>query len=145
MIQFKNVSKTYKNGTKALSHVDIQIEDGEFVFVLGASGAGKSALTNDLITGNLGTDGITYVIDVGQSYKKLANLLGGQWIEYAPESHLVINPFELIKDIKEDMGFLMPILVEMASPNDGLSDFLLSVLQTHRLNPIPAFRTWRCN
>ena len=73
------------------------------------------------------------MIDVGQSYKKLAKLLGGQWIEYAPDAHLVINPFELVKDIKEDMGFLIPILVEMASPNDGLSDFLLSVLQTHVL------------
>ncbi len=114
--------------------IDLFANTGNFnAVIVGASGAGKSALTNDLITGNLGTDGITYVIDVGQSYKKLANLLGGQWIEYAPESHLVINPFELIKDIKEDMGFLMPILVEMASPNDGLSDFLLSVLQTHVL------------
>ena len=115
--------------------IDLFANTGNFnAVIVGASGAGKSALTNDLITGNLGTDGITYVIDVGQSYKKLAKLLGGQWIEYAPDAHLVINPFELVKDIKEDMGFLMPILVEMASPNDELSDFLLSVLQTHVLD-----------
>lgn len=102
--------------------------------IVGTSGAGKSALTNDLITGNLGTGGKTYVIDVGASYKKLCRLLKGQWIEYAPESHLVINPFELVRDIKEDMGFLLPILIEMASPNDGLSDFAQSVLQTHVLH-----------
>lgn len=43
MIEFRNVSKVYdSNGTKALSNVNIKIEDGEFVFVVGSSGAGKS-------------------------------------------------------------------------------------------------------
>ncbi len=42
MIEFKGVYKTYDNGTKALRDVNLTIEKGEFVFVVGASGAGKS-------------------------------------------------------------------------------------------------------
>ncbi|NEW66598.1 phosphonate ABC transporter ATP-binding protein [Carnobacteriaceae bacterium zg-84] len=42
MIEFKKVSKTYPNGTKGLIDVDVTIEQGEFIAIIGLSGSGKS-------------------------------------------------------------------------------------------------------
>lgn len=42
MIEFRNVHKTYPNGTHALNGINLTVDKGEFVFIVGASGAGKS-------------------------------------------------------------------------------------------------------
>ena len=52
MIEFTDVVKSYSVGTQALKGVTFQIEDGEFVFLVGPSGSGKSTIIK-LITGEL--------------------------------------------------------------------------------------------
>ena len=52
MIQFTNVVKTYQQGNNALNGATMQIEDGEFVFLIGSSGSGKSTIIK-LITGEI--------------------------------------------------------------------------------------------
>ena len=52
MIQFTNVVKTYQQGNNALNGATMQIEDGEFVFLIGPSGSGKSTIIK-LISGEL--------------------------------------------------------------------------------------------
>lgn len=52
MIQFTDVVKTYAEGNTALNGVSMQIEDGEFCFLIGASGSGKSTIIK-MITGEL--------------------------------------------------------------------------------------------
>ncbi len=44
MIQFENVSTTYDSGFLALSDIDLEIKDGEFISIVGPAGAGKSTL-----------------------------------------------------------------------------------------------------
>ena len=48
MIKFVNVNKTYPNGTIALTDVNLEIQEGEFVAILGLSGAGKSTMLRTL-------------------------------------------------------------------------------------------------
>ncbi|MFA5658699.1 MAG: cell division ATP-binding protein FtsE [Oscillospiraceae bacterium] len=44
MVEFKNVSVTYSGGVQALNNVNLKINDGDFAFVVGSSGAGKSTM-----------------------------------------------------------------------------------------------------
>ena len=61
MIEFTNVTKSYSVGTQALRGVSMQIEDGEFAFLVGPSGSGKSTIIK-LITGELRpTSGMVHV------------------------------------------------------------------------------------
>ena len=52
MIRLKDVEKTYDNGTEALRGISFGIEDGEFVFLVGPSGSGKSRIIK-LLTGEI--------------------------------------------------------------------------------------------
>ena len=65
MIKFEHVSKVYPTGTRGLDDVDLTITDGEFVSVIGLSGAGKSTFLrsinrlNEISEGNIVVDGVS--------------------------------------------------------------------------------------
>lgn len=107
MIELKNVSKTYKNGTRALQHVTLSINDGEFVFIMGKSGSGKSTLMRLLMKEIEPDEGDIDVNDV--ILKKLPR-------RYIPKYRrgigMVFQDFRLLKDLTvfENVAFAQRVI-----------------------------------
>src|SRR5699024_1524661 len=63
MIEFKNVGLVYPNGTEGLKNVNVTINDGEFVVIVGLSGAGKSTFIRSINRLVMPTSGVLRVDD----------------------------------------------------------------------------------
>ena len=104
MIVFSNVVKSYSVGTHALKGVSMQIEDGEFAFLVGPSGSGKSTIIK-LITGELKpTSGTVHVN--GYSLEKIRK----REIPYLRRTvGVVFQDFRLIdtKTVYDNVAFAM--------------------------------------
>jgi conjugal transfer ATP-binding protein TraC len=85
--------------------------------IIGASGAGKSFFVNDFILQNARLDSHFFVLDKGDSYKKLCQILGGQYIRFELNEPVTINPF-LKEPDPEHMSFLVTVLSQMCSGGD---------------------------
>lgn len=82
MIDFRNVTKTYPNGYTALTDINLQIEQGEFVAIIGLSGAGKSTLIrtinrmHDISAGTLTVDGVDVSALKGNDLRRFRRKIG---------------------------------------------------------------------
>ena len=82
MIKFEHVDKVYGNGVKALNDVNLEIEQGEFVAVIGLSGAGKSTLIRtvnkmiDINSGKITVNGIDVSTLKGKELRKFRRKIG---------------------------------------------------------------------
>ena len=107
MIEFTNVTKSYTVGTKALKGVSMQIEDGEFAFLVGPSGSGKSTIIK-LITGELKpTSGTVHVN--GYSLERIRR----REIPYMRRTvGVVFQDFRLIenKTVYDNVAFAMRVI-----------------------------------
>jgi len=99
--------------------------------IVAASGSGKSFLTNDIITSYISSGAKCWVIDIGRSYEKLTDAIGGDFVEFGEKSQICLNPFQIIKNYNEEADMLVGIIVSMAAMEDKLSD-----LQHARLRSI---------
>ncbi len=107
MIEFKNVSKVYSNGTKALNNVNIKIEKGEFVFVVGASGAGKSTFLKLMMREEVPTSGSIKIKDYD-----LVNMKKRQIPYFRRNMGIVFQDFRLIPtmDVYNNVAFAMRVV-----------------------------------
>ena len=94
------------------------------------TGSGKSFLTNNIILSTLSAGGRAWVIDVGRSYEKLTDTVpNGQFIEFNDKSQICLNPFDIVRDYKDEADMLCGIIGTMAAPKGGLDDFQTAGVQ----------------
>ena len=107
MVEFINVSKVYPNGTIALQNVDLFIETGEFVFIVGLSGSGKTSLLKLLLKEEEATEGEVFIN--GRSLSELSH----ESIPYLRRKiGIVFQDFRLLKrkTVYENVAFAMEVV-----------------------------------
>lgn len=116
MIRLENVTKAYDGGVVALKDVDLDINKGEFVFLVGPSGSGKSTLIRLMMREELPTNGEIWIAG------KHVSALPGWKIPHLRRSiGTVFQDFKLLptKTVYENVAFAMEVTGKSRSAIDG--------------------------
>ena len=121
MITLEHVSKTYAAGVPALNDVSLEIEDGEFVFVVGDSGSGKSTLIKLLLKELEPTEGSITIAG-----KKLGKIRRKQIPKFRRNIGVVFQDFRLLKDrnVYDNVAFTLPSTYSLVISSNGKIPFL---------------------
>ena len=107
MIRCENVSKTYKNGTPALKNISVNIEKGEFVFLVGSSGSGKTTFLRLLLREETPDEG--RILEAGRDVLKIK-----KWrVPYLRRNiGCVFQDFRLLpnKTVFENVSFALEVI-----------------------------------
>ena len=127
LIQCKGLSKTYGSGNTAvhaLRGVDLAVQSGAFVAVVGASGSGKSTLLHLLASVDLPTAGSVQVdgVDVGTLTPTQAALFRRRKVG------LIYQFFNLIPTLSVEKNIAMPLLLDKRKPDPALFQSLVQTL-----------------
>lgn len=135
MIDFQDVSMVYPNGTVALNGVNLKIDDGEFVFIVGRSGAGKTTLTKLLMREEKVTSGTIRVNEFR------LDKMPKRKVPYLRRSMgVVFQDFRLFpkKTVAENVAFAMRVAGEKKSEIDKrVPHFLNLVSLSDKANCFP--------
>lgn len=109
MIKMEHVSKSYTAGIPALNDVSLDIEEGEFVFIVGDSGSGKSTLIKLLLKELEPTEGTITI-----NNKKLNKIKRRQIPKFRRNIGVVFQDFRLLKDrnIYDNVAFAQKVIGE---------------------------------
>ena len=112
MIKLEHVSKSYSAGIPALNDVNLQIEDGEFVFIVGDSGSGKSTMIKLLLKELEPTSGTITV-----NGRQLGRIRRKQIPKFRRGIGVVFQDFRLLKDrsVYENVAFAQKVIGEPGS------------------------------
>ncbi len=107
MIELDNVTKSYSTGTPALNGISLQIDEGEFVFIVGSSGSGKSTLIKLLLKELDPTSG-----QIRVNGKTLSRLKRKDIPKYRRDIGVVFQDFRLLKDrnVYENVAFAQRVV-----------------------------------
>ncbi len=107
MITFQEVSKQYPDGTVALSQVTFEVSPGEFLFIVGPSGAGKTTLVKLLTREEIPTEGEVVVSD-----RRLSDLRGNALLQHRRELGVVHQDYKLLaeKTAFENVALALEVL-----------------------------------
>ncbi|MFD2638987.1 cell division ATP-binding protein FtsE [Piscibacillus salipiscarius] len=109
MIQMKNVYKVYKNGVAALNGIDVSIQKGDFVYVVGPSGAGKTSFIKMMYREEVPSKGEVYInnVELGRLKKKDVPFL-------RRDIGVIFQDFKLLqrKSVYENVSFALEVIEE---------------------------------
>lgn len=137
MIEFKNVCKTYKKSKNyVLKNLNLKIDNGEFVFIVGHSGAGKTTLTKLLLREEKVSSGTLHINDF-----KLEKLRNFRVPYFRRKIGVVFQDFKLLenKTVFENVAFALQIVGVPKKQIDGrVQQFLEIVGLENKANSFPS-------